>query len=161
MSNWEFVEQGIAGLFTIVAVGSYHDPTAPTLRAYSAIVGSHNRIKMVRAAVDGWLHEWANCPCGGNAINALKECEDLATRRNEIAHGIVDRFWDELEKGWFLLPAFYTIKSRPLGGRPAYRYNAWLIDSCSERFLALHNRLNEASSSLGQWHRAAASTRKS
>jgi hypothetical protein len=43
-SHWELVEQAIAGLFTIITVGAYYAPMAPTIRAYSSISSSHNRI---------------------------------------------------------------------------------------------------------------------
>ena len=57
-SHCELVEQAIAGLFTFVTVSAYFAPTAPTIRAYSSVASSHNRIQMVRAALESWLHEW-------------------------------------------------------------------------------------------------------
>jgi hypothetical protein len=57
----------------------------------------------------------------------------------------------------FLLPSLFTIKSRPLGRRPAYRYNSAIIDGFSKRFLDVHGRLNEVTSMMGEWRRIAAS----
>jgi murein tripeptide amidase MpaA len=157
LSNWELVENAIAGLFTRVTVGSYYAPTAPAIRAYSAVTNASNRIQMVRAALESWLHVWKDCPCGRNALDILKECGEWAGRRNDIAHGIVDRVVDAPKHGWFLFPSFYNAKKRPLDDRPAYRYTAANIEYYSDRFEDLHNRLNEVSSILGEWHRIAAS----
>src|SRR5262249_21806748 len=87
----------------------------------------------------------------------LKECGEWAGRRNEIAHGIVDRLTDAPKNAWFLFPSFYNAKKRRLGERPAYRYTAANIEYYSDCFEDLHNRLNEISSVLGEWHRIAAS----
>ncbi len=124
LSNWELVENAIAGLFTRVTVGSYYAPTAPAIRAYSAVMSASNRIQMVRAALESWLHVWKDCPSGRNALDILKECGEWVGRRNDIAHGIVDRVVDAPKHGWFLFPSFYNAKKRPLDDRPAYRYTA-------------------------------------
>ena len=159
LSNWELVENAIAGLFTIVTVGSYYAPTAPAIRAYSTVANASNRIQMVRAAVESWQYLWKECPFGRNALEILKECGEWAGRRNEIAHGIVDRLIDSPKNSWFLFPSFYNAKKRRLGERPAYRYTAADIEYYSRCFEDLHNRLNEVSSSLGEWHRIAAGTK--
>ena len=163
LSHWELVEQAIASLFTVITVGSYFAPVAPTVRAYAAIVGSKARIDMVQAALLSWLHDWTDCPCGQNAKDVLRDCGRWASKRNNIAHGLVDMFIDE-PGAWFLLPSLYNLKGRPLGDRaaskPAYRYNAEMIISYGEKFLELHNRLNEVTSMLGEWHRIAASERQ-
>ncbi len=156
LSHWELVEQSIASLFTFVMMGSYYAPSAPTLRAYSSIGSSGNRIQMVRAAVQGWLREWKDCPLGENALSILNECSGWAGRRNDIAHGLVDRFIDELAKGWFLIPSIYSIKGRSLRGKMDYRYNAEIIHGFSDQFLDLHNRLDETTSAMGEWYRVAA-----
>lgn len=160
LSHWEFVEQEIAGLFTLVTMGKYCDPVAPAIRAYSSVASSHNRIQMVRAALDGWLHEWKQFAFGDQVITILNECSGWAGRRNDIAHGMADRYLDEFEKGWFLVPGLYNIKSRPLGRRAAYRYNAAIIDGFAEHFMELHGRLSEITSVMGEWHRIAASERE-
>src|SRR5271169_5894470 len=110
LSHWELFEQSIASLFTLVTVGSYYAPSVPTLRAYSSVVSSGNRVRMVQAALESWLSEWKDCPLGDNALSILKECRGWAGRRNDIAHGLVDRFTDEFAKGWFLVPGIYSIK---------------------------------------------------
>ncbi len=159
-SHWELVEQAIASLFTFVTVNTYYAPTAPTIRAYSSVASSHNRIQMVRAALESWLHEWKHFEFGAQVLGLLHECSGWAGRRNDIAHGIADRYLDEIEKGWFLVPGLYNIKSRPLGKKAAYRYNAAIMDEFSERFMDLHNRLNEMTSLMAEWHRIATSERE-
>jgi hypothetical protein len=159
-SHWEIVEQAIASLFTVVTVGRYYAPTAPTIRAYSSVASSHNRIQMVRAAVESWLHEWHHFEFGSEVLGILNECSGWAGRRNDIAHGVADRYLDEMEKGWFLVPGLYNIKSRPLGKKAAYRYNASTIDNFSDQFMALNNRLDKMTSMMGEWYRIAASARE-
>lgn len=159
LSHWELLEQAIAGLFTLVTVGSYYAPSAPMLRAYSSVASSGNRIQMVRAALEGWLRDWKDCPLCENSLEILKECSGWAGRRNDIAHGLVDRFVDEFEKGWFLVPALYSKKGRNEVGKMDYRYNAEIIHNFSDQFLELHNRLNVITSAMGEWHRTAASER--
>jgi hypothetical protein len=156
LSHWELAEHAIASLFSLVTVGSYFDPSAPTLRAYSSVPSTGNRIQLVRAALEGWLHEWVDCPLGGNAVSLLIECSGWAGRRNDIAHGLVDRFADEYERGWFLIPGIYSKRGRNEKGKIEYRYNTAIIDAFTEHFLDLHNRLNVTVSAMGEWHRVAA-----
>jgi hypothetical protein len=156
LSHWELVEQAIAGLFTLVTVGSYFAPSAPALRAYSSVGSTSNRIQLVRAALEGWLREWKDCPLGENALSLLNECGGWAARRNDIAHGLVDRFVDEFERGWFLIPGIYSKRGRNERGKTDYRYNAAIINAFGEQFLGLHNRLNETISAVGEWRRIAA-----
>jgi hypothetical protein len=62
---------------------------------------------------------------------------------------------------WYLLPGLYTLKRRPehAGSKPAYRYNAEMILAYADKFIELHNQLNQATSMMGEWHRIAASER--
>jgi hypothetical protein len=159
-SHWELLEQAIASLFTVVTVSKYYAPAAPTIQAYSSVVSSHNRIQMVRAALEAWLHEWKHFQFGAQVRAILNECNGWASRRNDVAHGIADRYSDEMEKGWFLVPSLYSIKSRPLGKKAAYRYNAAIIDDFSKRFMELHDRLDKMTSVMGEWQRIAASERE-
>jgi hypothetical protein len=69
------------------------------------------------------------------ASGILQECRGWAGRRNDVAHGLVDRFVDELNKGWFLVPGLYSKKGRTLG-KMDYRYNAAIINAFGEQFLA-------------------------
>ena len=66
---------------------------------------------MVRAALESWLHEWQHFEFGNEVLGILNECSGWAGRRNDIAHGVADRYLDEMEKGWFLVPGLYNIKS--------------------------------------------------
>jgi hypothetical protein len=159
-SHWELVEQAIAGLFTVVTVSRYYAPAAPTIQAYSSVASSYNRIRMVRAALQAWLYDWKHFEFGAQVQEILNECGGWAGRRNDVAHGVADRYLDEFEKGWFLVPGLYNIKGRPLGKKAAYRYNAAIIDGFSQRFMDLHNRLHEMTSVMGEWHRIAVSERE-
>jgi hypothetical protein len=112
LSHWELAEQSIAGLFTLVTVGRYFAPSAPALQAYSSVASTGNRIRLVRAALEGWLREWSACPFGTNALAPLTECDGWAARRNDVAHGLADMFPDEIVRGWFLVPGIYSRRGR-------------------------------------------------
>jgi len=155
LSHWELVEHAVAGLFTLVTVGTYFAPSAPVLRAYSSVGSTGTRIQLVRAALEGRLLEWKNCPLGGNALSLLNECGGWSARRNDIAHGLADRFADEYDRGWFLIPGIYSKRGRNEQGKVDYRYNAKIVDEFGARFLDLHNRLNETISAMGEWRRIA------
>ncbi|MDN5003796.1 hypothetical protein ACFQZO_23450 [Bradyrhizobium sp. GCM10027634] len=161
LSCWEMVESAVAALFTMITVGDFHAPTTPMLRAYSAIVGSQNRVQMVQAALESWLLSWPDCPLGPNAVSLLKRCRNWAGRRNDIAHGLVDLNLDDAR--WYLFPSLYASRGRslmanPVPGRPLlhksdYRYNADIIDDFSREFLELFNEMNLVTSALGEWYR--------
>ncbi|MBR0786930.1 hypothetical protein [Bradyrhizobium iriomotense] len=163
LSRWELLESAVAGLFTVITVGNYYAPTSPMLQAYSAIAGSDSRIRMVRAALESWLLTWPLCPLGPNATDLLKQCGRWAGRRNDIAHGIADIWFDDAH--WYLFPGLYAGKGRtvlanpeqgkPLIHRPDYRYNAEIIEAFADQFLSLYNRMNETTSALGEWYRIA------
>jgi hypothetical protein len=36
-----------------------------------------------------------DCPVGDDILSLLSECRNWAGRRNDIAHGVADRFADE------------------------------------------------------------------
>ncbi|MGJ4927480.1 hypothetical protein ACQR1K_10065 [Bradyrhizobium sp. HKCCYLRH3095] len=163
LSHWEMVESAVASLFTMITLGNYSAPTTPVLRAYSAIVGSRNRMQMVRAALQSWLLSWPDCPLGPNAIDQLNLCGNWSARRNDVAHGMVDMTPDD--RRWYLFPSLYATKGRklaanpvegkPLLFRPEYRYNAEIIDGFSQEFLGLYNQMNLITSAMGEWHRIA------
>jgi hypothetical protein len=59
------------------------------------------------------------------------ECRNFATKRNNIAHGVVDlRFSDppKLKIGYWLVPSLYASKKNPLKGPNAYAYTSAEID---------------------------------
>jgi hypothetical protein len=157
LSSWELIEQGIATIFTVVTVGGYYAASEPAIRAYGSVANSRSRVQMVRAAAESWFHQWPDCPLETNIKDLLNECEKWSARRNEIAHGIVDRLTDQWINGWYLFPGLYSIKKRPLGGRAAYRYTAKNIEEYARGFTDLYNRLSLIVSALEEWRRIAAS----
>ena len=55
------------------------------------------------------------------------ECRNFASKRNNIAHGIVDlRFSDapKFKIGWWLVTSLYASKKNPLKGPNAYAYTS-------------------------------------
>jgi hypothetical protein len=116
LTAWETVEVECARLFAVFVLArqkrTYH---APAVRAYGSIVGTQSRSKMLQLAAESYF---ASRPA--KRISFEKRCTDLigeyiqyASRRNEIAHGLVRRIF--LQKGRrrptigiYLIPSFYN-----------------------------------------------------
>ena len=90
-------------------------------------------------------------PFEADARSLLNECRGWSGRRNDIAHGLADRFTDEFERGWFLTPGIYSKRGRNERGSVSYKYNATIIDGFGDQFLDLHKRLNETTSAMSEW----------
>lgn len=152
ITHWELVEQAIGGLFTFVTTGKFYDASGPALRAYGSIVGTSARINMVKAAVESWSQQYPTCPHLDNCYALLSECERGSARRNDIAHGRVDRLLDAVPNGWMLFPGFYNTKKRSIEGKSKYAYTVEHIERYASAFLNLHDRMNECTSAMSVWH---------
>lgn len=90
LSQWEYFE-GYLGLLYGLLTGD-DKATAPGMRAYGAVSAFGTRIDMINEAARAYyfIH-------GGTGNKAIKDLTDtaknFATRRNEIAHGIVQPYY--------------------------------------------------------------------
>ena len=81
------------------------------------------------------------------------ECRNFASKRNNIAHGIVDsRFSDapKLKLGYWLVPSYYAAKKHPLKGPSAYAYTSTEINYFLHEFDRLWVKTGELISDLAK-----------
>jgi hypothetical protein len=146
LSDWGGAEEALALLFsTIVAAG---DISSPAIDAYSAIEGARNRANMVRAALEAVLRdEGSSRPTLVDLSPVISDFSGWSERRNDMAHGCVDRDADDFAAGWFLYPSFFT-KKRPIFGVTRFRYTSKQIHVMADGFQKLNNSLSRAADVL-------------
>jgi hypothetical protein len=164
LTAWERLE-GVLGLIFIRAIGQSYFSGMPALRAYGTITSFSGRYEMLTAAIEAAIFEKKNNPLNPiaensdelrdveNAANILSRIKSFSARRNEIAHGIVDKhpgdksiaglFGQKPEFGWVLQPSEYATTKKELrrGGilipaiqEPRYYYTAQQIDRFTSKF---------------------------
>jgi len=86
LSSWEAAEEVLARLFSVLVGAPFSQGIA---RAYGSVISSTARVDMLRQVIE------AAHPTGGDEMQAhlkvMDRIRELASRRNEIAHGIVRR----------------------------------------------------------------------
>lgn len=128
LSSWERLEGVVSQVFATVVSAGLDDATAlPALRAYGAVTGSFSRNEMVKAAANAALSHQPEVL--SNLKGSLDEMNHFASRRNEIAHGVAARIRAMkgggaiteavrisklLDTTWYLVPALYNTKKKPL-----------------------------------------------
>lgn len=151
LSAWCEAEEAIAYLFSTVVEAGIID--APVNRAYSSISGVRDRIRMVREAADAWFMFLGSCPRSDNPFKILTACEKWSERRNEIAHGGVDRDLELVSNQWFLYPGYFTTK-RPFRTGADFRYTASQIDKIAEGFGSLYEDISSLAVRLREWRKS-------
>lgn len=155
LTRWEHFEQSLGHLFVAIVSVS---PSREAMRAYGSIMNSKGRLEMIGAAAASFFISRK-----GDNIIALKQRLDdqlkaavgFATRRNEIAHGIVQLKLGEVPEhddfdldntSWVLAPSFYNTKKRKMQPMldselismpPVYEYSSIEIQAIAEKFAAL------------------------
>lgn len=108
LSSWEVMDEQLGLLFSmLVGTGG---PGAAS-QAYGQISGFSNRISMIQAAAKAALykkHDLRN-----EVLSFLRTVSHLAGKRNNIAHGIVSRYYKHDSSGtkvygYFLAPPRYN-----------------------------------------------------
>jgi hypothetical protein len=159
LSQWEYLEAKLAELFSQLVGGewpsdddgpSYH----PADRAYGSVLGSAARLTMVEEAAKAHFQRYPNLELEKRLKDLIStECRNFASRRDNIAHGIVDfRFSDppELEFGSWLVPSFYATKKNPLKGPSAYAYTSTEINYFTQEFYRLWVKTGELISDIAR-----------
>jgi hypothetical protein len=148
LSCWEYFE-GYLGLIYGLCVGAPVD-TYPAMRAYGVISAFSNRLDLIRAAAESYyFHAKKSMPDELSSI--LDDSKNFSTRRNEIAHGIVQPYHVGLSPSGFALgPSRYStrkLKLQKLEANPVpslvsmYAYTSVEIDYFASQFTALADRL--------------------
>jgi len=132
LSQWEGLETKLAELFSQLVGGEWpggdERPYHPAVRAYGSVLGSAARLTMIEEAAKAHFH-WHPNPGLERRLKDFigTQCRNFATKRNNIAHGVVDiRFSDtnRLKMGYWLVPSLYASKKNPLDGPNAYAYTS-------------------------------------
>ncbi|MDZ4372426.1 MAG: hypothetical protein U1C74_13525 [Phenylobacterium sp.] len=124
LTSWELFEAHLSLIFAAV-VGGGIQPSAAT-RAYGSVVSFSGRLSMLRAAADMYFAENPESAALAVELQEItKEAHRAGTRRNEIAHGVVQATGPGMTflRGKFLLyPAYYTTSKRERDHKPKYGY---------------------------------------
>jgi hypothetical protein len=158
LSQWEALETKLAQLFSQLVGGEWaggdERPFHPAVRAYGSVLGSSQRLAMIEEAAKAHF-QWYPNPTLEKQLKEFigTECRHFASKRNNIAHGIVDlRFSDppKLKIGYWLVPSLYASKKNPLTGPNAYAYTSAEIIYFIKEFDRLWVRVGELLSNISR-----------
>jgi hypothetical protein len=146
----EFLEMELAGLFDIF-IGTNLDSHA-SHRAYGSVTIWTVRHDMLKATADAYFLEFDNPPLLTRVSQAIKLVNSFASRRNDIAHGIVTTYDDFMRvshplggfNGWLLFPAYTSTKAmkEPLRS-PKYAFNAKIINDFGAKFRSIKPTISD------------------
>jgi hypothetical protein len=151
LSSWEYFE-GTLGFLYGVLVGDTKE-TSPALRAYGAVSAFSTRRDMIFEASKAYF--FANPSYIEAQIKSLiDDAKHLATRRNEIAHGIIQPCYTEdlALSGYVVGPSRYAVRKRKLTKHHEtqtdlaiglYAYNSDIVSRFSAHFSSLGKRTRE------------------
>jgi len=172
LSNWEEVDQELADLFLIFTceAGTRDGPGRlvrnAVRRAYGSIISNVGRRLAIEAAAEVYFVPWwGNKAVSAPLIKLLEAVGWASKRRDDIAHGIVDRpstmevydaygvLQTSQQHGSFLMPPEYKTDrtyaypknlDHPAGMRRArYAYNSAQIRDFTWRFQALKSAIQK------------------
>lgn len=152
LSNWEWFEGNLSLTFSFL-IGSGYGNLAAT-RAYGTVESFRGRANMIREAAGVYFkypHN-KNDELEAELTDVLRVAGNFSARRNEIAHGIVQPWHENVAgtshfKGYALFPAYYATRKRGLPSAPQltavisnYIYSSAEIDSFGKHFAHLADR---------------------
>lgn len=155
LSQWEYLEAYL-GLTYGHFVGS-DTPTSPAMRAYGAVSAFSTRYDMVKVATEAYFLQTPH-EIHSTFIKIIDEAKEFSTRRNEIAHGIVQPYsYDQRILGYALGPSRHATRkhklyleidfnsSNPIGyiSEQMYAYTSIDIDYFRMQFERLGKALEE------------------
>lgn len=137
MSAWETIEFELSRLYSVFA----SDPDGEAMRDYGKPTVARLRLDGIREKAESYFIKSPSQNREGDFYSILRRLQYFATRRNEVAHGIVfdvcnitaftQHFVKEARgKPQFLLIApYYQIKQHDPSGLPAYGYTAQTLEA--------------------------------
>jgi hypothetical protein len=150
LSGWEFLEMELAGLFDVF-IGTNLDSHA-SHRAYGSVTIWNVRRDMLKATADAFFLNFHNPRLQSRVTQAINRVDCFASRRNDIAHGIVTAY-DEFMRvfhphggfnGWLLFPAYTSTKAvREPFRFPKYGFNAKIINEFGEQFRSIRPEISD------------------
>jgi hypothetical protein len=148
LSQWEWFEGNLSLAFSYLIGAGFGNFGA--LRAYGTVESFRGRANMLWEAADVYFKLNRDERTESALSDLLKRAGKFSTRRNEIAHGIVQLWFDSsarpAPKGHALFPAYYATRKRklPESGSiaeitPSYIYSSVEIGEFGRHFANLAN----------------------
>lgn len=141
LSSWEVYEGYLSLLF-----GVFIDPSSDgrrAKRAFCSIRTHEGRLDMLTAAAKAYFVDFSS-PELLNDFETLRGPDlNWSGRRNDIAHGCVQPFWDPVDftvcrGGYFLVPSYANYKDRNISGTPEYALVSSNINTYALGFESLY-----------------------
>jgi hypothetical protein len=139
LSMWEYTESHFSRLFSRLITPGEGSPSGR--RAYGSIASPNGRREMIDKSSSVFFSFFPNQGLETELKDTLKQYSDAASRRNDIAHGIVLQGVPNAGDGYYLVCNMYTSK-RALYGDSQYHYNSEIIESFSFAFNSLAAKVN-------------------
>ncbi len=154
LTEWEHVETACARLFAVFVSAhqrrTYH---APAVRAYGSVVSFKSRAEMLSAAAMAYFSKRTTKRAAFEARfnEALKLYKAFSDRRNDIAHGCLQRVFltEKVGKnrrpravGFYLLPSFYNPRKFKMDESFAYRYTSSDLIYYKQEFMKLQIQIS-------------------
>lgn len=128
LSQWERYEGMLSLLFAAFVSQPKNDAAR---RAYVSVRTFEGRAEMLRAASAAYFHVNPNEAAQSGFKSVLKGATCFSPRRNDIAHGLVDRFFPQVMQpgeafdiSYALYPSYASFKERDLQDQPGYCYSS-------------------------------------
>lgn len=89
LSEWEWVEEELAKLFSVLVSDNIRGPSVSALRAFGSVESSSNRINMIKSASEVYFNpeDWERKEIKTGFEKFIGAVRGASHRRNEIAHG--------------------------------------------------------------------------
>lgn len=147
LDSWEHLEIYLGTLFAVL-LGLKRLQIDGAMRAYGSVLTSRGRLEMVAAAADIYFRDHANAELQERLDSFLETTKQFGARRNEIAHGIVERYGYFVEgksrTKYVLGPSLFATNKRIMHATsskflghaaiPKYLYTSIEIDRFSAEF---------------------------
>ena len=117
LSQWEYFESNLSQVFSFLIGSGYGNVVA--IRAYGSVENFRGRATMIERAAEVYFKYTKDEKLQSLIEELLKRANQLSGRRNEIAHGIVNPYFEtendrSIHKGFVLYPAYYATRKRKL-----------------------------------------------
>jgi len=151
MSGWEMIEFELSRLYSVFA----GDPDGAAMRDYGKHTVAHFRLSNLSEMADRYFIKRPCQGCEGKLLSILAKLRNFASRRNEVAHGIVfdvqkivaftENFVPAARgRPQFLLIApFYQLKQHAPDGLPAYGYTSQTLQAMIPAMLDSFGEVHE------------------
>jgi hypothetical protein len=154
LSEWERYESILSFVFAAFVTSEHF---AIARRAYSAVRTFEGRADMLRASSQTYFYLHPDEPLQEQFKAIIKAAASFSPRRNDIAHGAVDRYLHEppllapvpRSDKFALFPSFATFKDRDVEGVPTYCYTTNELEYFRMEFLKLRNPAAQLASHIG------------